>query len=437
MKTIRFLVIAATLLSTHALSIAKEIDLTVQVKEQRTLSVPADLERIAVADPDIADVVVIAGNRNQPGSIILVGKKPGSTSISAWSRNRIETVWKVRVQSALLGTRQEGGANIQVSEGNAMIRGESPSLISHANTTAVAATATGKEKVLDNATVRTGGMVQIDVKIVEFSKKVLKEAGFDFLINKSSGLFSFGLLNGNNLIGVDTITGQYTFMNPASQAFNLLNRGAINTRIKVIEENGLARVLAQPSLIALSGHSASFLAGGELPIPQAGGLGTTTITFKPFGIGVTVTPTVLSEDRIVLKVAPEASDIDLSNGLVINNTLIPSIATRRAETTMELGNGESFVIGGLVSRTTRSNASKVPLLGDLPIIGTFFRSMQYAQDEKELVIIVTPHLVRPLAKGAKLPLPGEEQEKRDSAGNAWGAYLMGIASQDELPGFSK
>ena len=104
---------------------------------------------------------------------------------------------------------------------------------------------------------------------------------------------------------------------------------------------------------------------------------------------------------------------------------------------MELGNGESFVIGGLVSRTTRSNANKVPLLGDLPIIGTFFRSMQYAQDEKELVIIVTPHLIRPLAKGAKLPLPGEDQEKRDSAGNAWGAYLMGIASQDELPGFSK
>ena len=437
MKIIRLLVIAATLLSTPVLSIAKEIDLTINVKEQRTLAVPADLERIAVADPDIADVIVIAGNRNQPGSVILVGKKYGSTSVSAWSRNRIETVWKVQVQSALLGQIPDGGAHIQVSEGNALIRGASASVLSHANTTAIAATTTGKEKVLDSATVKTGGMVQIDVKIVEFSKNVLKQAGFDFLINKSSGAFSFGLLNGNALLDLDAATGRYNFRSPASQAFNLLNRGAINARVQLIEENGLARVLAQPSLIALSGHSANFLAGGELPIPQAGGLGTTTITFKPFGIGVTVTPTVLSADRIVLKVAPEASDIDLSNGLVINNTLIPSISTRRAETTMELGNGESFVIGGLVSRTTRSNVNKVPLLGDLPIIGTFFRSMQYAQDEKELVIIVTPHLIRPLAKGAKLPLPGEDQEKRDSAGNAWGAYLMGIASQDELPGFSK
>lgn len=437
MKIIRLLVITATLLSVQALSQAKEIDLTINVKEQRTLAVPADLERIAVADPDIADVIVLAGNRNQPGSVLLVGKKPGSTSVSAWSRNRIETVWKVQVQSVLLGQLQDGGASIQVSEGNALIRGESPSVLSHANTTAIAGTATGPDKILDSATVRTGGMVQIDVKIVEFSKNVLKQAGFDFLINKSSGAFSFGLLNGASVLNLNEATGRYNFASPATQAFNLLNRGAINTRIRLIEENGLARVLAQPSLIALSGHSANFLAGGELPVPQSGGLGTTTITFKPFGIGVTVTPTVLSADRIVLKVAPEASDIDLSNGLVINNTLIPSIATRRAETTLELGDGESFIIGGLVSRTTRSNASKVPLLGDLPVIGTFFRSMQYAQDEKELVIIVTPHLVRPLAKGAKLPLPGEDQEKRDSGGNAWGAYLMGIASQDELPGFSK
>lgn len=142
MKTIRLLAIAATLLSIPLLSTAKEIDLRINVKEQRTLAVPADLERIAVADPDIADVVVIAGNRNQPGSVILVGKKPGSTSVSAWSRNRIETVWKVRVQSALLDQLQEGGASIQVSEGNALIRGESPSVLSHANTAAVAAKTT-------------------------------------------------------------------------------------------------------------------------------------------------------------------------------------------------------------------------------------------------------------------------------------------------------
>lgn len=436
MKNIQTITLAILLLVPALSVMAKEIELLINVKEQRTLPVPADLERIAVADPDIADVVVLSGNRNRPGSILLVGKKPGTTTVSAWSRNRIETVWQVRVQSQLLGQIPATDAEIRTGNGSTLIRGESPSVVSHAVTTAVAGQNVGKnEAILDAATVRTGGMVQIDVKIVEFSKNVLKEAGFDFLINKGQGTFSFGLLNGNAPI-LNEVTNRYTF-NPATQAFNLLNRGAINTRVRLIEENGLGRILAQPSLIALSGHSANFLAGGELPIPQSGGLGTTTITFKPFGIGVTVTPTVLSADRIVLKVAPEASDIDASNGITINNITIPSISTRRAETTLELGNGESFIIGGLVSRTTRSNAAKVPFLGDLPIIGTFFRSMQYTQDERELVMIVTPHLVRPFAKGAVLPLPGDDREKIDSAGNAWGAYLLGIASRDELPGFSK
>ncbi len=434
MKIKQLLAITALLLTLPVL--ASERHLTIAVKEQRPLPIPADLERIAVADPDIADVMVIAGNRNRPGSILLTGKSPGSTIVTAWSRNRVETVWQIDVQSQLHGQLPEAGADLRISGGNAILRGESPSTISHAGTTAVATASVGSGKVLDAATVRTGGMVQIDVKIVEFSKNVLKEAGFDFLINKGHGAFSFGLLDGNNLVSQNA-AGRYNFASPASRAFNLLNRGAINTRVRLLETNGLARVLAQPSLIALSGHTASFLAGGELPIPQAGGLGTTTVTYKPFGIGMTVTPTVLSANRIVLKVAPEASDINNQDSIEINGTVIPAISTRRAETTMELGDGESFIIGGLVSRETRSNANKVPLLGDLPIIGTFFRSMQYSQDEKELTIIVTPHLVRPLAKGVQPALAGEDRERIDTPGNAWGAYLMGVAYPDELPGFSR
>ena len=120
-----------------------------------------------------------------------------------------------------------------------------------------------------------------------------------------------------------------------------------------------------------------------------------------------------------------------------NNLTIPAISTRRTETTLELGDGESFVIGGLVSRTTKSNVNKIPFLGDLPILGPFFRSMQYSQDEKELVIIATPHLVKPIAKGVELPLPGSDKERRDTPGNAWGNYVMGVASRDDLPGFSK
>src|SRR5690606_15206076 len=204
---------------------------------------------------------------------------------------------------------------------------------------------------------------------------------------------------------------------PISSAFNLVARSATHNwfgNLSLLQNNGMARVLAEPTLVALSGQSASFLAGGELPIPVPQGLGTTTIEFKPFGIGLTVSPTVLSPDRIALKVAPEASELDYANAIPVINgdqtTLMPALRTRKADTMIELGDGESFVISGLVSRETIASVSKVPFLGDLPIIGAFFRSMQYSQDERELVIVVTPHLVKPLARGTKVPLPGETLE---------------------------
>lgn len=422
---------AGFLLFTPLVCTAAESDLTISVREQRTLQIPADLERIAVADPEIADVVVLRGTARKPGSILVVGKKPGRTVVTAWPRSGAEKSWHINVQSQLQSQLPKSGAELQINDGNALIRGEAPSLLSHAGTTAVATSAVGQDRLLDTSTVGVGGVVQIDVKIVEFSKKVLKETGFDFLYRQDRGaVFSFGLNTFTSLLLPGTQT-------PEAQAFNLLGSSSVDAKLKLIEENGLARVLAQPSLTALSGQSASFLAGGELPIPQSGGLGTTTIVFKPFGIGLTVTPTVLAANRIALKVAPEASDIDYLNALNVNDMLIPAITTRRAETTLELGDGESFIIGGLVSRTTKSNASKIPLLGDLPIIGAFFRSMNYTQDEKELVIIVTPRLVKPIAKGVQLALPGSGAEKRDTPANAWSYYLMGKAGNEDLPGFSK
>lgn len=422
---------AGLLLFTPLSAIAADGDITLNVREQRTLQIPSDLQRIAVADPEIADVVVLRGTTNKPGSVLIVGKKPGRTVVTAWPRNGVEQTWYVDVQSQLQSQLPKSGAEMQIGDGSALIRGEAPSLLSHAGTTAVATNAVGKGMLLDTSTVGVGGVVQIDVKIVEFSKKVLKETGFDFLYRQDRGaVFSFGLNKFTSLLlpGIQT---------PEAQAFNLLGSSSVDAKLKLIEENGLARVLAQPSLTALSGQSASFLAGGELPIPQSGGLGTTTIVFKPFGIGLTVTPTVLAADRIALKVAPEASDIDYLNALNVNDILIPAITTRRAETTLELGDGESFIIGGLVSRTTKSSATKIPFLGDLPIIGAFFRNMNYTQDEKELVIIVTPRLVKPIARGARLVMPGSDAEKIDTPTNAWGFYLMGKAGDEDLPGFSK
>jgi pilus assembly protein CpaC len=273
--------------------------------------------------------------------------------------------------------------------------------------------------------------VQVEVKIVEFSRNVLKEVGFNFSkLGPNSRGFSFQ----STSPGSSSITDAFAL----ALGFGKANNGSgVNLTLSLLESNGLARVLAEPTLVAMSGQSASFLAGGELPVPVSQSLGTTTIQYKPFGIGLTVTPTVLSNDRIALKVAPEASDLDYANAVNVDGLAVPAITTRRADTAIELGDGESFVIGGLVSRSTISNASKVPLLGDLPIIGNFFKQQSYTMNEKELVIIVTPRLVRPIARGVDLAgsLPGGA-EQRD--GPVWRTMMVGgIGGGSVLPGFSK
>jgi len=416
------------------LSFAATANITIGMREQQNLPVAGMLERIAVADPDVADVLMVRGSGGKSGSVILVGKKAGTTTVTAWAKGMPANTWRVTVQGDLQAALvEQGSAEVRIRGAASVISGQSPSLMAHANSSAAAVDAVGKGKVVDISTIDSGNVVQIDVKIVEFSKTVLKEIGFDFGAALNRGNFSFNL--GSNLASSGGLSS-------ASAAVGLLtkfSRGSysLSSNLRLIEGNGMARVLAEPSLTALSGQSASFLAGGELPIPQSGGLGTTTIVYKPFGIGLTVSPTILAKGRIALKVAPEASDIDYSNAVVTDGNSIPAISTRRADTTVELGDGESFIIGGLVSRTTKSNVNKIPLLGDLPIIGSFFRNLNYTQNDKELVIIVTPHVVRPIAKNVPLPLPGEEQERRNTAGTAWGSYLLGGASGDELPGFSK
>lgn len=426
------LILSATAIP--AISVAAATDITLGVREQYSLAVAGTLERIAVADPEVADVVMTRGADGMSGNLILVGKKAGNTTVTAWSKGLSPTTWRVKVQGDMqVALAGQSGGEVQIRGAVGVISGQMPSLLAHANTSAAAADAVGKARVFDTSIIDSSGTVQIDVKIVEFSKSVLKEIGFDFGFGLNRGNFTFNLASNLALNGG---------LSPTVSAFNLLNkfsRGSYNlvSNLRLIEGNGLARVLAEPSLTALSGQSASFLAGGELPIPQSGVFGTTSIVYKPFGIGLTVSPTILSKGRIALRVAPEASDLDYANAIVTANVVVPAISTRRADTTVELGDGESFIIGGLVSRTTKSNVRKIPLLGDLPILGSFFRNLSYTQDDKELVIVVTPHVVQPIAKNTPLPLPGDSQEHRNTASTAWGSYLLGSAGKDELPGFSK
>ncbi|RYX89634.1 MAG: type II and III secretion system protein family protein [Comamonadaceae bacterium] len=389
--------------------------LAVPVGAQQELLFETGVDRIAVANEAVASIVLTRKTQGSPAARILVtGKTAGQTTLMVWEKgNKSATTYQVAVQRR-----------------SAILEGQLDSLPAYQRARDAALSSQPEKAVLiDRSTVGVrSNTVQVEVKIVEFNRKVLKQAG----INLSS--------YGPNSHGFSFQTG------PAQSALNALdlvlgfgraNNGAgLNLTVKLMEENGLARLLAEPTLVTLSGHSASFLSGGELPVPVPQGLGTTSIEYKTYGIGLTVTPTVLSNDRIVLKVAPEASELDYTNSLAISNVAVPAITTRRADTTVELGDGESYIIGGLVKRNTTSAVNKVPLLGDIPVLGTLFKQTDYQMNETELVLLVTPRLVKPMARNADITpyLPGGA-EQRD--GPVWRSILLGGAAETAVPGFSR
>lgn len=403
---------------------------------QREIRLGKPLERIAIGNPEIADALLLKG-RGAANSLLIIAKKPGAASVMVWTQGGAAITYNVQVDA---GAPLPGDPNVDVQGDTAVVSGQPKDVYALARARRAGGAATGAEKpkggnVVDTTALGVPGTVQVDVRVVEFSKTVLKQVGFSL----NSG-FTFGRTTGGISSGGSG--------SPVSAAFSLLANWShswahwnLGGTLGLMESNGLARVLAEPSLVALSGQSANFLAGGEIPIPVPQALGTTTIEYKPFGIGLTVSPTILSANRIALKVAPEASDLDFSRGITLNGATVPAIVTRRADTTVELGDGESFIIGGLVSRSTQSNLNKVPFLGDLPVIGTFFKQLNYNQDERELVIIVTPHLVKPMARNAPIDkmLPGQASGRDLDRPDApvWRPYTLGIADPAAMPGFSR
>ena len=420
-----------------AASAAQPPELVLPVRSQQLLPLEGAPVRVAVGDPEVADVRILPGSAGGPAQVLVVAGRPGATRVQVWQRGRSQPqAWTVRVaggvQAALAGSGQAPEARVRTAGDRAVVSGHSPSALAHRGAAAAAESEAAGGKVLDLATVGPGGVVQVEVKVVELAREVMKDVGINLAAGRAVPGSSSPWGGGFNLMPTDLL----------SAGFRLLYDSAdFSATLRLLESNGMARVLAEPTLVALSGQSASFLAGGEVPVPESGGLGTQSVSYKPFGIGLTVTPTVLSRERIALKVAPEASELDPANGIPIFNgestAIIPALRTRKADTTIELGDGESFVISGLVSRETIASVAKAPFLGDLPIIGAFFRSVQYSQRDRELVIVVTPRLVRPIARGVALPLPGAGMDAADTSTNAWGYYLMGPLGGQQMPGFSR
>jgi len=248
--------------------------------------------------------------------------------------------------------------------------------------------------------------VTLKVKIAEVSRSLVKSIGFNLFSQDFTSGFQFGISQGSGTTGTNpfTVSGIAggTTLGAAGKLFGLDIIGTLD----LAENDGLVTILAEPNLTALSGETASFLAGGEFPVPISQALGAVTIEYKQYGVGLAFTPIVLADGRISMRVRPEVSELSNEGSIRLNGFNVPALTTRRAETTVELGSGQSFMIAGLLRNANTNNVDKAPFLGDLPILGALFRSTRYRRAETELVIVVTPYLVRPVSNQLALPTDG-------------------------------
>lgn len=393
-----------------------------EVGQQKTWSLARPIQRAATANDEVVGINVVP-----PSGVILTAKKPGSAMVSIWDnsgRSTPASQFQVVVTPAGIVS---SGSGVQVSGSGTKLKlsGELRSLEQQSALESATREAGDKPaaNVIDTTTSGFDVQVQIDVKIVEVSRSKLMASGFNWT-NGWSGSRQSGVTGPNGLASLTksgsdgvTLTSGNGFV-PNVDAFNIFTWSTNALAVfSVLESNGFAYTVAEPSLTALSGQTATFLAGGELPIPMRTGSGTdstVTVKFKEFGIRLGLAPTVLDQQRIALKVAPEVSEIDPALSVQIGGFNIPGLRVRRTETTVALGDGETFVISGLVSRDSVGTIDKFPFLGDIPVLGAFFKSNRFERNDKELLMIVTPRLVRPFTAKAKLPdMPGEELKRYD------------------------
>jgi pilus assembly protein CpaC len=389
---------------TESVSPSRRDTIRLNVSRGQTIRLPRPAASVFVADPSIADIQTPSG-----GVIFVFGKRSGRTSLFALdeqgraiAQQQVVVVQPVEDLRALL--RSELGdykIDVDYTPNGAVLSGNVPNAAAAESARSLVLQFLGQGATVSNR-LRVAGSLQImlHVRVAEISRDVAKEFGFNINATTASGNFSFGLLNGGN---GSANAGRL------SAGFNAGNTN-LSVVLNALAAEGLVSILAEPTLTTTSGEPASFLAGGEFPIPVVGSTNGTTpvvssVQFKRFGVSLEFIPTVLSGDLISVRVRPEVSDISSRGAVSINGFNIPAISTRRADTSVELGSGQSFAIGGLIRQGFSTQVSQFPILGDLPILGTLFRSSQFQKNESELVIIVTPYLVRPGTSANAMRVP--------------------------------
>jgi pilus assembly protein CpaC len=437
----RIAVVLGMLIATQAASQVRPVELRIdrqigagsqlqlEAGQNRLLILSEEIGRIAVADPNVADLKVVT-----PFQVLLTAKGVGTTDLTVWNRINEPLVVALQVTKSLEGLRKQlkelfPGERISASAAGELVvlSGQVSDLRMPER---IAEVARLHAKQVANLVQVTGNQqVQLEVRFAEVSRSGLRDIGVNFFY-KSRDATQVGGITGN---GVNPGSFLNTIQNPSvpgagettghlpggqppdvynpqfAQGFSIFFSNfrsfPFSAMLSLLESNGLAKVLAEPTLVTLSGQEAKFLAGGEMPIPLASAFGTIQVEWKKFGILLDFTPTVIGENTIHLKLAAEVSDIDPTLSITIGGTTIPGLTSRKSETTVRLGNGQSFAIAGLMSDKIRSAIDKVPLFGSIPVLGALFRSSQYRRQESELLVTVTARLAEPVAPHELPPLP--------------------------------
>jgi pilus assembly protein CpaC len=398
-------------------------ELDVPVNKSQVLRVDRPYSKALIGNPDIADIVAISDT-----SVYVLGKKTGTTSLTLYDRsNHLIAVVDVVVGPDVTTLKRQlaqllpaDQISASMSNDSVVLEGMVSSAVDADRAVQIADTfAPGK--VVNLLSLGSSQQVMLDVRFAEIKRSSLAQLGLNWGVmgNRTIGNIGSGTNtkpftdpNTGQVIGTQilrsTITDSFAIISRTFRAFG----ANFNVQLDALEQKGAITTLAEPTLVALSGETANFLAGGEFPVPVAQNVGGSsagtaaaiTVEWKPFGVSLAFTPTVLSDGVINMVVAPEVSSIDPTASITINNLTIPGLQTRRARTTLEIRDGESFAMAGLLRRDFQDTVRQVPLLSSIPIIGALFRSTGFQHDDTELVIIVTPHLVRPVADGTlKLP----------------------------------
>ncbi len=400
------------------------------------MRVPSAVERISVGNPNIADITLIS-----PTEVYLLGKNYGSTNLVVWRKGGAPTAVDVNV-SIDIGRMdkklrelmpEEKGISVHAAADSIILSGVVSSAVKArfaediaqafvrdinrslvlpvmAGDTKVASgtlvagqggaaavAATTSAKVVNLLQVASGQQVMLEVKVAEVSKTLLDKLGASLGVSAGNGGLSYGILS--------------NFLSLGNGVFSITADNGNKVSVDAQKQDGLIKILAEPNIISISGQEASFLAGGKIFIPTAssntGGFPVITLTEKEFGVGLKFTPTVLEGGRIHLKVAPEVSELAQTGSAFTTiggvTSVLPSITTRRVQTTVQLMDGQSLAIAGLIKNNVTETIKRIPLLGEIPILGALFRSSEFQTDRTELMFVITPRLVKPMDVAQTLP----------------------------------